>query len=433
MYAPLEIIMLTDLETYVSRWLLVAHLFRAQEMYAPDASELRKVYPDAPVKDIRDFLPGTASLPLLITARHVHAYARKYHIPYRWVLTPQDIKRLIINALSRHQNQNAILTRDLFDDNYLKPSLKTMLKQHPECGPVFTADTSMARLRLYPSFSYLFTLIIPLLILLTQILSNRIHPRSNPSGDRTLVLWNMTDPFFIRDIIRSTSYKKIVLRIIDGKNRVMFPRLLALMMKRIPELEIESYEQGLPAPIKYFPQTFSSSMFRKMIADYRITQESEEGKVFFCGSCDKKRLIRISGIKKQLESSGISVSLYICLEEGAQPEELEAFVYEKRLSYPEYLKMAASASAILEIMRSNSTGMTLRPFEALFFRKKLITDNPLIREADIYHSDNIFLLGEDQDLPGFLRKNFNDSVLERPGVQRLLTENYLAAKFLDSH
>ena len=109
---------------------------------------------------------------------------------------------------------------------------------------------------------------------------------------------------------------------------------------------------------------------------------------------------------------------------------MKAGVYEKRLSYPDYLKKAASSSIILEIMRPGHAGLSLRPLEALFFRKKLITDNPAIRNSEVYHPDNIFILGEDTDLGAFLRRDFAAFVIDRPEITRALTENYLAEKFL---
>ena len=39
--------------------------------------------------------------------------------------------------------------------------------------------------------------------------------------------------------------------------------------------------------------------------------------------------------------------------------------------------------------------MTRRPLEALFFNKKLITNNPNIQSYDFYNPKNIFIFGKD--------------------------------------
>ncbi len=425
MYKPLEIILLTDPESFFSRWLLVSHLFHVRETYAPEPEKINNSRPEAAVKDIGTFSSDGSDCPILISARHVHSYARKYGIPGKNILKPGDIRKIIIAALADHEGSHALLTRDLFDDSYLSQALKGMYEMHPECEKVFTADSSMARLRLYPSRKYLLTLAIPLLKLLADLFGGRIHPKAPEKG--TLVLWNMTDPFFIRDIIRNTSYRRYILRIIDGRNRVSFPGILTMMAEKIPGFEIESYARDFPSPVKYFPQTLSATMFREIL---RSTNRTEAKEAFFCGSCDSERLVKIRDIKSQLEAEGVAVSLYICLEGGASAGDLKECVYEKRLSYPDYLKKAASSSIILEIMRPGHAGLSLRPLEALFFRKKLITDNPAIRNSEVYHPDNIFILGEDTDLGAFLRRDFAAFVIDRPEITRALTENYLAEKFL---
>lgn len=49
-------------------------------------------------------------------------------------------------------------------------------------------------------------------------------------------------------------------------------------------------------------------------------------------------------------------------------------------------------------------GLTLRPMEALFFGRKLITTNKDIKNYDFYCPENIFILDEqpDEDIRAFL-------------------------------
>ena len=50
--------------------------------------------------------------------------------------------------------------------------------------------------------------------------------------------------------------------------------------------------------------------------------------------------------------------------------------------------------AILDIVQSGQSGITLRPMEAMFYNKKLITNNIYIKEYDFYNPRNIFILQE---------------------------------------
>lgn len=57
----------------------------------------------------------------------------------------------------------------------------------------------------------------------------------------------------------------------------------------------------------------------------------------------------------------------------------------------------ARSRAFLELTEPGNEWVTSRPYEALKFGKKLITNNRRIKEEKIYHPDNIFIWGEDPD------------------------------------
>jgi hypothetical protein len=75
----------------------------------------------------------------------------------------------------------------------------------------------------------------------------------------------------------------------------------------------------------------------------------------------------------------------------------------QRMPYMAYLReMVAPCSAIVDIVRPWQDGFTQRVMEALFYEKKLVTNNPAVREAPFYRPENVFLIGTDADLVGFL-------------------------------
>ena len=77
--------------------------------------------------------------------------------------------------------------------------------------------------------------------------------------------------------------------------------------------------------------------------------------------------------------------------------------------YEEYLKLLPKTKVILDIVDGKQAGLTLRPMEALFFNKKLITNNLDIVNYDFYNPNNIFILGKD-DISNI--KQFIDSSYE---------------------
>ena len=72
---------------------------------------------------------------------------------------------------------------------------------------------------------------------------------------------------------------------------------------------------------------------------------------------------------------------------------------------------------ILDITSSNQVGMSLRPLEALFFSKKLITNNPSILNSKLYNKNNVYyfntnsVLGE--DIKNFLARPYDDTYSEQ--------------------
>ena len=57
---------------------------------------------------------------------------------------------------------------------------------------------------------------------------------------------------------------------------------------------------------------------------------------------------------------------------------------EKQLPYEENINRTLNANIIIDITKENQSGWTLRILEALFFNKKLITNNINILGSEIY-------------------------------------------------
>lgn len=130
--------------------------------------------------------------------------------------------------------------------------------------------------------------------------------------------------------------------------------------------------------------------------------------VYYLGS-DGGRLKQIIEIEKLLKQQGITTDFHILVSQI--PKEMEAYqdsFLTKKVAYQENLKHIAESKGILEILREGQSGQTLRPLEALFFQKKLITNDTQIKNYAYYHPHNIFILGEDrlEELSEFLDKPF---------------------------
>ena len=125
----------------------------------------------------------------------------------------------------------------------------------------------------------------------------------------------------------------------------------------------------------------------------------------------KDRLPLLRSLHSQCTSLGLRVKFQIGLTylDNLPPEEGEGWrVTREWVGYPDYLGWLCRSRAVLDVYQAIQTGFSLRVMEHIFFGKKLVTDNTVIKYAEFYHPDNIFLLQEEDinTLPAWLDRPF---------------------------
>ena len=80
------------------------------------------------------------------------------------------------------------------------------------------------------------------------------------------------------------------------------------------------------------------------------------------------------------------------------------------ITYKENIDNVKRTRCVVDIVQTCQVGLTLRPLEALTFRKKLITNNRDIIHYDFYNHKNIFVLGVDpvSNLESFMAQPYVD-------------------------
>lgn len=140
--------------------------------------------------------------------------------------------------------------------------------------------------------------------------------------------------------------------------------------------------------LKYNPQFYSKDIILNR-------NEIEQG-VIFLGRA-KERKNELIKLEKTLNTLGITTNFYIIEKE------------KDLIGYDKYLEGISEAKCILDYNQEGQVGLTLRPMEALFLKKKLITNNKDIVNYNFYKTNNIFVLGLD-DMSNI--KEFIDSPYE---------------------
>ncbi len=132
---------------------------------------------------------------------------------------------------------------------------------------------------------------------------------------------------------------------------------------------------------------------------------------------NKGRDIILNNLKDKAESLGLS--FLIDLKDGSK---------SSNISYDDYLKESLLAKCIVEILQTGQSGMTLRPIEALFYNRKLLTNNQGVIDEEFYHPNNILVVQDIDTLSAVNLKYFidqpmveiNDNIKEKYSTVGLL-------------
>ncbi len=133
----------------------------------------------------------------------------------------------------------------------------------------------------------------------------------------------------------------------------------------------------------------------------------EDIDVFFCGT-DSGRGKRIVELHNSLEEMGLKTVFKIVFPKYDQiPNGLKS----SPVDYSVLLDYNMRSKALLEITRDGQVGATARLMEALFLKKKFITNNESAMNEPFYCHDNIFILGKRdlKELPQFISSGYDHS------------------------
>ncbi len=141
--------------------------------------------------------------------------------------------------------------------------------------------------------------------------------------------------------------------------------------------------------------------------------------LFWAGK-DKKRVGFLEKIKRYCDEVGLTYKFAIYPDKKMKySEELSPFLLQRgNLPYCDIIKIDLESRAILDIVQKGQQGLTYRPIESLFLRKKLITTYEGIKQYDFYRAANILVVNENNisEIKEFLKIPYEDvplSIVEK--------------------
>ncbi len=103
----------------------------------------------------------------------------------------------------------------------------------------------------------------------------------------------------------------------------------------------------------------------------------------FCGLA-KDRYDRILSVYDEAKKHGIDCDFNIPRLPEKVLKERPEFLSSRYIPYLDYLKMIQSANCLLEISQGTSKGYSLRPWEAIAYGKKILSDNKDLLKEEFY-------------------------------------------------
>lgn len=142
--------------------------------------------------------------------------------------------------------------------------------------------------------------------------------------------------------------------------------------------------------------------------------------VLFVGR-DKGRLQDLLILKSEFEKRGL-VTKFLIMPNGRFSKHNKS--YSKVVPYETIVSYLSKTRSVLNLCLPNQKGITIRDYESLFGRIKLITNNENIKEALFYCQENVFILNKDSldRLPEFIYSDYKE--LDSDVLEQYSIENY---------
>lgn len=149
---------------------------------------------------------------------------------------------------------------------------------------------------------------------------------------------------------------------------------------------------------------------------------SVEFDIFYVGTGTRNRIKNLKNIYNRLGKK-YKIKGLITIPEYQKEDKWGGMQFShKGVSYKENITLLRTSKCLIDIKFSYHNGLSFRFFEALYYKKKLITNNESVKKYDFYNSSNIFIT-DFENLEGieeFLDKPYieiDDNIVEKYGFK----------------
>lgn len=337
---------------------------------------------------------------------------------FKKVLEFWMVKRSIILAMPKHNDIYAEIIKNLefhnftvtFIDNSLESIKNFKYKKLTDrlihsCRKIFLRDKTYKN-KLKENFIF---------ERIEQLLANNHY-------DYALVIRPDTFSVELLDLIRSHTQNRMVGYQWDGLSR--FPEVNS-RIKKFDDFYVFDANDLANDQYKNFHLKGITNFYFDM---YKPTHVQKKGtEAYFIGCHFEARVNTINRCVQILSELEVDINFIIPTNNPKNIKqydnhELIKFGIKNRVNFFENIKNVDHADILVDIINPVHQGLSFRVFEALHFKKKLITNNPIVRYFDFYHPNNMFIWDNNDNikeaLANFLAKplvEIESSIMQKYG------------------
>ena len=157
------------------------------------------------------------------------------------------------------------------------------------------------------------------------------------------------------------------------------------------------YTFSLSDSIQYGIAFNDTCIYEKVLERHIAT--TDENVAYYLGSDKEGRNDLLKNLFLLLSNNGIKCDFHLVGNKNSE-------FCSRAFDYEEYLSQLAKSRYVVEIVSNGQTGLTLRSIEALYYGKKMITNNNQIRKFPFYDDSRIYIVGEGTDFNLFMKKEY---------------------------
>lgn len=139
----------------------------------------------------------------------------------------------------------------------------------------------------------------------------------------------------------------------------------------------------------------------------------EEKTIFFVGSSMKDRIEILNKIISKLKASGLNTHFFIFNYGKKKLNKKNDYDFEiitNPLTFKESILKIQKSEYLLDLHNPAHHGLSFRTFESIGYKKKLITNNTMVKNYDFYKPNNIFVFSKNNfsGLEEFIGTEYED-------------------------